>query len=428
MTLNLSAGDQRDTEIGQREYAYILKVESLDSESVNLSLHFPPIEKAAAWDLPEIPGKETRRKAIHDIRCDEIELPRRIEGGWESRAGCSTLSWKVSVPQLPWLGYDASRQTAVKDSKAPWMFLPGAAIFLVSPDVLVPEAVRYEIPAGTKFFHSLDFLGPSLLRLPAEDKMALVTFGLGNFEPMELDVGGLKTRYLLDRKPKLDFAGLARHHADALAYLMKVTRANQAASIDVFWFRRSRLTFRIGGAAGYRSLCVNYLEGLNAESKSFSSRMPLFILLHEQFHLINRGDLPAWFSEGLAQYYALKAVHKIGLIDEKEFGRTLEKFIGEREPSEGLLSIQHRIDAQGDMSDYRRLYSQGIFFWHEVDALAARKSNGTRSLDDFLPELLAIRFSKAGDPAEEFREILIANAGETAYSLYERFITGQGKK
>ena len=122
-----------------------------------------------------------------------------------------------------------------------------------------------------------------------------------------------------------------------------------------------------------------------------------FIFAHEFFHLWNgktirsSGTREDWFTEGLTNYYTLKALHHIGFLDDAGAFTVLNNLFYQRYRSdEGLGKISMR-DAAGIDKDnhWGLIYGGGLFVGMSQDMIIRRATNNEKSIDDLIRSLYA---------------------------------------
>lgn len=378
----------------------------LRGETAALTLWLPSSERRMLVDLPQMSGRENRRTQIEDVRCDGAAVPPR--DGWRLPTGCRVLTWSVRFREVPVEGVDPAAQLAVRDVARGWWFLPGAAAFLRPDGSSSAGTVDIQAPDDVPVFHRLtasDRLGYALPPAPASGR---VFIGFGAFVERETSDGATTYRHLFDRDPSEAPSLTTAAHAQGATFLTRVTGARPASAIDVFWFGRDASLRTVSGAAGIDAIAAAYLLGeISAEAPAHARHASLLVLLHEQFHLLAGGRLPAWASESLAHYYALAALVHAGAMERAE----LEAFVrgaANSDTESTLLADQQAYVGGGAAAGpaYARFYTRGALFWLEVDSAIRAASQGARSLDDLLAEILGLVFVEGGAPPQRFLELL----------------------
>lgn len=325
-------------------------------------------------------------------------------GEWVLPAGCNKVSWGIDVQPVPGAGVDSSEQKSVYFQDKKWWLL-SEPTSLLRLDGQAEDTLRI---VGPGLQQGAMAASAGQWRVPSEGAPEYYAFG--NLALSHQQLGPFSVDYVAD-----DAAGVARLqlpvlHAKALRYLAAILPPAKSISakdrhLFVLWLGIDHQKGRAGGAAGHRSFLANYIKG--AENTEASTALTLMILAHEQFHqlaamsLTHKVKSPTWAGESLAHYYGLKTLAQ-SQLPENVLARLRGHFIQPgKVPEQGLLALERQYQ-QGDRSVYSLFYAQGATFWAEVDRLLQSASQNKRSLDDFLPLLLAHDFTQAGQLPPSF--------------------------
>jgi predicted metalloprotease with PDZ domain len=114
-----------------------------------------------------------------------------------------------------------------------------------------------------------------------------------------------------------------------------------------------------------------------------------------------RGEEALWFSEGFTVHYARKALFAEGLLSATEFAEDLERTLARGGES-----------APGHVRS-RREYQRGALYAASLDAAIQKESDGSRSLDDLVRELIrkASAEQKPAQPTAALRELVVRELG-----------------
>ena len=378
----------------------------LEEETAALTLWLPSSEQPIEVDLPDLAGREDRRTQIEDVRCDGASVQGRA--GWRLPMGCRVLRWRVRFRDVPGEGVDPAAQPAVRDPQRRWWFLTGAAALIRPRGSTSAGTIDIRVPPNVPMFHRLpraERLGHALPPAPGR-----VLLGFGGFFERETSDGATIYRHLFDREPSAEPSTYAAEHAQAAAYLVRVTGARPSRAIDVFWFGREAAARSVSGAAGIDAIAASFLVGeIPADAPAHARYASLLVLLHEQVHLLAGSRMPAWASESIAHYYALKSLVHAGPMT----GEEMDAFIRQAAAAGGtgtLLEAQatHGSGGAAAAAAYTRFYTRGALLWLELDRAIQEASDGARSLDDVMPEVLGLVFVDRGAPPQRFLEILTA--------------------
>lgn len=130
-----------------------------------------------------------------------------------------------------------------------------------------------------------------------------------------------------------------------------------------------------------------------------------FGFAHELFHLWNGKSIRSsgpedWFTEGFTNYYALKALHQAGMLDETSFlgvigGVFYGRYVGDE--GYGELSMREAVELDKD-GHWGLIYAGGLFTAICLDVEIRRSTDNGRSLDDVMRAM----YERFAGTAEEF--------------------------
>lgn len=159
-----------------------------------------------------------------------------------------------------------------------------------------------------------------------------------------------------------------------------------------------------------------------------------FVYAHELFHLWNgKSFFPSdlrceWFKEGVSNYYTLKALYRVGVLDEESFFSMLNGFFFKRyasDPGVGTLSM-----TQGEEKHdhWGLVYSGGLFAGISQDMIIRKGTNNKHSLDDLMKDL----FTEYGGTnqsysLEDLETRLSLLSGQEQTGFFETYIVGTRK-
>jgi predicted metalloprotease with PDZ domain len=118
-----------------------------------------------------------------------------------------------------------------------------------------------------------------------------------------------------------------------------------------------------------------------------------FIFAHEFFHLWNgksiipKDSTDEWFKEGFTNYYALKALRRIGAIEEKDVFDTLNGLFYKRysgDPALGRSSIRGVASGDDKHKHWGMIYGGGLFAGICQDINIRTATSNRKSLDDLM--------------------------------------------
>lgn len=357
--------------------------------------------------------------------CDKQALALSKPGEWVLPAGCAQVSWDIYAQSVLNGSVNSSEQKSVYFQDKKWWLLSEPTSLLR----LDGEAEDTLSIVGVNVQQGAMAAAAGQWRVPS--KGAPEYYAFGDLALSQQQIGPFSVDYVADDAAEVARLQLPALHADALSYLAKILppAKNIAAKerhLLVVWLGIDEKKGGAGGAAGHRSFLANYIKGAEKNTAA-STALTLMILAHEQFHQLAAMSVghevksPAWAGEGLAHYYGLKTLAQSKLPAE-ELAKLRARFIRpEQVAKDGLLALERKYK-QGDRSVYPLFYAQGATFWSEVDRLLLVNSQNKRSLDDFLPLLLADDFTQAGQLPPRFLSAIRPLTGADLDTLLVKYL------
>jgi hypothetical protein len=316
---------------------------------------------------------------IERPRCGSEPLAAQGKG-WLKPAGCRRVDWLIHFDVAHGAAADPSRQRSLFfANRSWWLVSEGSSLLRPLEDRQARIGANIPIVGGGE---------PVKNTWPLPDSGAPPAFfALGNVARTTVGARGIRVTHVADRPEAAWRAGLIAQQRRTMAWLAEVMRIDDKGRLLVIWLGMDDLQGQISGAAGDRSFVAGY-RSRNDRDIALS----LMTLAHEQFHqmaaLLEKNDHPAWYDESLAQFYALRALSRLG-ERQRAIRAVRDQFIDAGRPVPvGLLAWQRRYK-QGDPAAYPEFYSQGATFWHQLDALLRQATAGRHGLDADLPALLA---------------------------------------
>jgi hypothetical protein len=409
-----AAGAQYEVRVAPsgQDLALSLSLPPGSTQAVKLSL------RGVAWGL---------KPQVSDVRCADIPLRQDAHGNWVAPAKCAAVTWHVIPDRVGPEGVDASRQRTLAVGNAPWFLLSEPTSLLRPHDF--PDAATIRAARGSKRLVGATAVRPGAFRVPP-DGSAPEFYVLGQVEVSDRHVGSFDVTYIADDTVRVKRLGLEALHASVLTSLSRVVLAPASSndvSLLVIWLGVTESIGNAGGAAGSRSFIANYVVG----SPDGDERNVAFVTMtvaHEQFHQLvdmTRRDLSlaplqTWLSESLAQYYGLRALLA---VDRSSAARDLSaEFIDVKRPViSGLLELNRRY-AAGDRAVYPAFYSQGATLWQAIDEAIATATSGTKSLNDYLGDLVHAQPAADGSLPSAFLDQLRRAGGSKVDEILAKYV------
>lgn len=411
-----------------------------DLRTAQVHLDLPPPARGRLLRLPRTAGWKVRRWRIARVRCDGHRIYYSSRGGasggagWLLPRGCARATWRLRLTPVGDSGYLTFSLQAVHDPKGRWAFLPGAAALLEVAGVRGRATLDLVLPAGTRAHHTLDRLPNGRLLLPPAPSAHLALVGVGAFVQRQSEAGGVTVRHRFAEAPPARFTSLLAVHGRGLRYLVGVFGRPRSPHLDAWWFHLGPSARMVSGYAGRRAVAISYVDRPKAAphlTAALLPWLPILMLLHEQVHQLGVTQ-PAWLSESLAQYYALKALGRAGALPPAAHTQALDRITRPwSRPSAvdarvRLLAAHRRYLRTGSVRSYRIFYTNGARFWWTVDRAIGAKSRGKRSLDTIVRRILKLRYDRWGRPPRGFSRLLRRHGGDAALKAMARWMRPAG--
>lgn len=342
---------------------------------------------------------------VSNVACDGVPLKTSNRQTWLAAPNCGRLTWSIDFRVLSTTDYRPDLQANAYFPSSKWWLVSEATGFVRPVGDEGPASVQFHIVGGSPGW---SVVGGAQLDLPntwalAPTNRAPEFFAIGLFVRRQVVLQGIKLDYVIDSLGDFDALGLTKYHSAAIRYLQEVVGqrmdTGQPAHLGIIWLGVPEAKGTISGAAGARTYIANYIIG-EADHLETNVAHSMVVVAHEQFHQLvdavraDRDALPVWVGESLAEYYGLKALRKIGLSTTVAADAS-DKILGRHLPFDvGLLEASRRY-ASGDKAASEYFYTQGANFWFEIDEAIVKSTQGKKSLDSFIPELLVSDFLKS---------------------------------
>jgi hypothetical protein len=155
-------------------------------------------------------------------------------------------------------------------------------------------------------------------------------------------------------------------------------------------------------------------------------------IAHETVHnwISSIGGPPGttlWFSEGMTVHYTRELLFRSGLFTAKEYLDSVNDTAANYYTNP-LHDLPNEDIAAGFWKDarIRRLpYVRGSFYFADVDARIRERSDGERSLDDLVTEIIAIRRSGQEVTADTWRRIVAEELGPAGAEDLDAMLNGR---
>lgn len=356
----------------------------------------------------------------------------RDDGTWQLSSmpqGRVTLSYRVR------LDHENHTWSAGVDGAAYWrewgVFYTARSLFVVNGDERENIAVRFSLPDHwrvTAPWEKQD--GNSYhFAVPNHDVLATSMFFAGTHKeisvrqgPFELllALGGEEIQAQAD-----EFAGMAGGVLDYYVDLMgDVPRlqAEDATGTPVVIINQAETTD--GEAIGNN---ISLL--LQPAGDPMAQQVARLIFAHEFFHLWNgksfmpTGEDGEWFKEGFTNYYALKALHHIGDLNDESFLQVLAGLFYQRYVSDDAVGRESITNGQLKHEHWGLIYSGGLLVAIAQDLQIRSVTGNEKSIDD----LMRFMFNEhTGNPYDltDIERALDELNNVSQADFFERYVRG----
>jgi hypothetical protein len=191
-------------------------------------------------------------------------------------------------------------------------------------------------------------------------------------------------------------------------------------------FARSNPYASGGGTALSRSFMFGY--GSNGITSSTGTDM---LIAHEMAHTWPKmaGDHPqtAWYTEGTAEYYSTLLSLRAGTIDHARFLSliNLKAEAYYTSPFQSLSNAEVGKKFWTDGRAQRVPYERGFLYLAGLDAQLKAASNGARSVDDLVLDVLKAQRGSAEVGVPEWRAMVVKALGAPAGQAFDDMVAGK---
>jgi predicted metalloprotease with PDZ domain len=286
--------------------------------------------------------------------------------------------------------------------RRPWgVFSTAAALFVYQP-AMQNVAVSIDAPAGWSAVSSwpaargggftaedADHLSQGLLVVGDIYRRTTTVEGL----PVDLAVGGPG---LTAQAPRLQAVaeGSLRYYRKLFGAYPRQAMGLPYSNIALILNEHDQPTAWGGGLAGKDLSLVLGPPGAKLGGDAASLQVTGdAVISHELFHLWNARSFryaspdESWFSEGVSEFYAYKALHAAGLISDAALLQALaQAYDGYRRDS-GFGAMSPRSAGAQKVAHHGLTYHGGWLIGACIDAQLRAQSGGRRSLDDLMRAL-----------------------------------------
>lgn len=327
-----------------------------------LLIRFSPEGTQPFTLLPARTLRGTPQQGLPALTC--LESGARVKPGQPIR--CRELSWQVTLKPVPATGADASAQQSLYFPQGGWLVTewgnfprqqgaqPG--------QVCLPDGQCHPMPRMDEPPLILPFALPATTQSRQGARLQIHHDGVAGM----LNIASLQK--------KLEAI------IDYLAFQLDAPPPRQPWQL--VWLARDISTHSLGGAAGAGAFIANYPVSDNQPTADAPLRL-LRTSAHEAVHMLDTRARPTWVAESLAEYLAIKSLHRFRLDTTTAADELAQREDRLPHAKAGLYRASDAVKA-GDLSYYSLFYVKGSAFWEALD-LALQRHH--RTLSALLPHL-----------------------------------------
>lgn len=194
---------------------------------------------------------------------------------------------------------------------------------------------------------------------------------------------------------------------------------------------RSVVVVNAADATDGEALGNNISVLVQKDGDDFSKLISRFIFAHEFFHLWNgksfspNSDDLEWFKEGVTNYYTVKALYHIGILNDESYLNVLSDFFYKRYVDDEGVGTLSMSDGEAKHDHWGLVYSGGMFVGIAQDIIIRNATKNTKSLDMLMKAL----YEEYGGTNEHYDldevcKRLSNLSGEDQTSFFDTYIQG----
>ena len=153
------------------------------------------------------------------------------------------------------------------------------------------------------------------------------------------------------------------------------------------------------------------------------------IFVHEFYHLWNgKSFAPSgldgeWLKEGFSNYYSIKALHRIGHLNDEAYLGLLSGFFYQKYDSDPAVGTHALTEGELKHDHWGLIYSGGMLVAIAQDLMIRTATDNEKSLDDLMRYLFD-EFNDANYEVADIEQALSRLNGQSQAEFFERFVHG----
>lgn len=208
-------------------------------------------------------------------------------------------------------------------------------------------------------------------------------------------------------QPSFDLNAVAEYTRTLFGYMQEVFRDDKE-NYRIFT-RRDPFERSGGGTALYRSYMFGY-SAINGVTEDHLKNLLAHEMVHNWPHINDSTNYGSgtWYNEGTAEFYSIMLPYRLGLVDaeftREQVAQRLDAYLAN--PLCTMDSVQAAKLNWSDRRAQRMAYGRGVMFVANVDAMIRAATDGKKSMDDVVRDLVVMH----REGKEPYNEDFLASA------------------
>ncbi|GAB4511363.1 MAG: PDZ domain-containing protein [Allomuricauda sp.] len=312
-------------------------------------------------------------------------------------------------------------------------FYAGRTLFVFQDGQHGPVDLKFNIPPHWKITHPwVNVKGNEVLyRAKDVEDLSQSMFFIGTHEEMTFEREGFELVFALGGDEVISNRdSYGRLAEGVLDYYVKLFEglpkppANRNFKKSVVIINDADFT---DGEVIGNNISILVTKGGDATSKMLAN----FIFAHEFFHLWNgKSFMPEdlkteWFKEGFSNFYTLKALRQMNILDDESFFEILDSLFYQRYRNDDGLGDVAMVEGDRKHDHWGLIYAGGLFTAISQDAIIRRNTENRHSVDDLMKEFYAAYSGTSKTYGlKEIKENLSRLSGQNQSSFFDKYIQG----
>lgn len=431
-----------ELDIKQNQITYLITVTENEPSIAQVTMKFTPQDSILYMDGSARAFENSWGHFLHDIRAYDSQKNKiaieQLEGP----------KWKIDADQTSPITVAYNVHLTHTDHK--WsggidgvaypteygVFYTGRTLFMVNGTQWDAISVGFDLPknwkATTPWESSVK--DSSILEVDGMNDLLQSVMFLGTHKEISIKREGLELIFALGTKETIEQEEEYRELANGvLNYYVNLMGGNPNPP-NLKKTLRSVVVVNTSDATDGEALGNHISVLVQKDGDEFSKLISRFIFAHEFFHLWNgksfspNSDNLEWFKEGVTNYYTVKALYHIGVLDDDSYLNVLSEFFYQRYADDKGVGTLAMSDGEAKHDHWGLVYGGGMFVGMAQDIMIRNATNNTKNLDMLMRTL----YQEYGGSEEQYDldEIcmrLSHLSGVDQSSFFDSYIHGPSK-